>query len=101
MYGMNNILSAGAQTGLSTETLWSVLPMSDGVFFHPGAGNDYRIIEKRQQNFLLIILCSISGFTGIYYLLLFLSIRQKQDIFNLYYGIFSILFCVYSGLFFL
>jgi len=58
--------------------------------------DDYRIIEERQHNLLLVVLFSIAGFTGVYYLMLFLSVRRKDEIFNLYYGIFAIIFCVYS-----
>ena len=58
--------------------------------------DDYRIIEERQHNLLLVVLFSIAGFTGVYYLMLFLSVRRKDEIFNLYYGIFAIMFCVYS-----
>jgi hypothetical protein len=68
-----------------------------GLFYtEPYYLDDYKIIEKRQQNFLVAILCSIAGFTGVYYLILFLSIRRKQEMFNLFYSIFAIMFCVYS-----
>jgi len=55
---------------------------------------EYRLIESRQQNYLLMVLVSISGFAGIYYLLLFLSIRNRQEIFYLYFSIFSMLLCM-------
>jgi len=58
--------------------------------------DNYRFIEERQQNLLLVVLFSIAGFTGVYYLTLFLLVRRKQEILNLYYGIFAIMFCVYS-----
>jgi signal transduction histidine kinase/CheY-like chemotaxis protein len=57
---------------------------------------DYRIIEQRQHNFLLIVLGAICIFAGVYYLLLFLSIKNKKEIFNLFFGIFSILLCIYA-----
>ncbi|MDR0497570.1 MAG: response regulator [Treponema sp.] len=58
--------------------------------------DDYQIIEGRQHNFLLITLIGIFGFIGFYYLILFLSVRKREQIFNLYYSIFSFLLCVYS-----
>jgi signal transduction histidine kinase/CheY-like chemotaxis protein len=57
---------------------------------------DYHVIEKRQYNFLLIVLGAICIFAGVYYLLLFLSIKSKKEIFNLYFGIFSVLLCIYA-----
>jgi signal transduction histidine kinase/AmiR/NasT family two-component response regulator len=57
---------------------------------------NYRIIEERQHNFLLIVLGAICIFAGVYYLLLFFSIKSKKEIFNLYFGIFSILLCFYA-----
>jgi signal transduction histidine kinase/AmiR/NasT family two-component response regulator len=57
---------------------------------------DYKIIEKRQYNFLLIILGGICIFAGVYYILLFFSIKNRKEIFNLYFGIFSILLCIYA-----
>jgi len=74
-------------------------PSYDGTGFYyasPYYLDDYRVIEKRQQNILLPVLFGIAGFTGMYYLMIFFSVRRKQEIFNLYYGIFAILFCVYS-----
>jgi len=58
--------------------------------------DDYTIIENRQHNYLLVVLFSVAGFTGVYYLMIFFSVRRKEEIFNLYYGIFAILFCIYS-----
>jgi signal transduction histidine kinase/ActR/RegA family two-component response regulator len=57
---------------------------------------NYRIIEERQHNFLLVVLGAICIFAGVYYLLLFFSIKSKKEIFNLYFGIFSILLCIYA-----
>jgi signal transduction histidine kinase len=58
--------------------------------------DDYRIIEKRQYHFLLIVLSGICIFTGVYHLLLFFSARNKKEIFNLFFGIFSFLLCIYA-----
>jgi len=66
-----------------------------GLFYAmPYYLDDYRVIEKKHQNILRSVLFSIAGFNGIYYLMLFFSVRRKREIFNLYYGIFTILFCI-------
>jgi len=70
-----------------------------GVSFNaPHYIDDLAVIEKRQFNFLLIALCGIFGFSGVYYLLLFISIRKKSEIYYLYFSIFSILLCLYSAM---
>jgi signal transduction histidine kinase/CheY-like chemotaxis protein len=58
--------------------------------------DDFRIIEERQRSPLLMVLCGVFGFTGIYHLMLFFSVRRKRESFNLYYSIFSFLLCCYS-----
>jgi hypothetical protein len=58
--------------------------------------DDYKIIEARQRNFLPMILAGVFGFIGIYYLMLFLSVRSRNELFNLYFSIFSILLSVYA-----
>jgi len=62
--------------------------------------DDYSVIEERQYNFLFLILTGIFSFTGAYYILLFFSIRNKsgnkREIYNLYFGIFSIFLGVYA-----
>ena len=58
--------------------------------------DDYWAIEGRQYNTVIILLCGIFFFTGIYYLLLFLSVRRKDEVYNLYFSIFSILLCIFS-----
>ncbi|MDR2731134.1 MAG: hypothetical protein LBB81_09600 [Treponema sp.] len=58
--------------------------------------DDYRIIEARQRNFLPVILAGVFGFIGIYYLMLFLSVRSRNELFNLYFSVFSILLSVYA-----
>jgi len=57
---------------------------------------DYRIIEEGRNDFLRIFLCGFFAFTGIYYLMLFFSVKKKTEVFNLYFGIFSILLCIYN-----
>jgi len=59
--------------------------------------DDYKIIEGRLQDFLALFLAGIFGFIGVYYLLLFLSIKQKKEVYNLFFSVYSILlgiFCV-------
>ena len=58
--------------------------------------DEYSAIQGRQHNFLLIVLCGIFGFTGVYYLMIFFSIRSRGEIFNLYFSLFSILLCIYT-----
>ncbi|MDR2483124.1 MAG: response regulator [Treponema sp.] len=58
--------------------------------------DDYAAIEKRQRNPLLVALCGVFGFTGVYHLLLFFSVRRRREFFYLYYGLFSILLCAYT-----
>ncbi|MCL2008456.1 MAG: ATP-binding protein [Treponema sp.] len=69
-----------------------------GLFYSaaPIYMDNFEVIYNRQQNFLLIVLCGIFGFSGLYYILLFISIKSRREIFNLYFGIFSILLCIYS-----
>jgi len=57
---------------------------------------DYRIIERGRNDFLRIFLCGFFAFTGIYYLMLFFSVKKKTEIFNLYFALFSILLCIYN-----
>ena len=58
--------------------------------------DDYSVIQRQHRNLFIILLSGIFGFTGFYHLALFLSVRKKQEINNLYYCIFSFLLCVYS-----
>ena len=56
---------------------------------------DYRVIDGRRFNFLHIALCGIFLYTGIYYVMVFFSVKKKSELFNLYFGVFSILLCIY------
>jgi signal transduction histidine kinase/CheY-like chemotaxis protein len=69
-----------------------------GLFYSeaPLYMEDYRVIDGRRFNYLYIALCGIFAYTGIYYVMLFFSVKKKSELFNLYFGIFSILLCVYS-----
>jgi signal transduction histidine kinase/CheY-like chemotaxis protein len=42
-----------------------------------------------------MVLCAVFAFTGVYYLMLYLSIKKKTEIFNLFFGVFSILLFIY------
>ena len=57
--------------------------------------DDFHVIEGRQRYYLAVLLCGIFGFSVVYYLLLFLYVRKKSEVFNLYFALFSILLCVY------
>jgi hypothetical protein len=58
--------------------------------------DDYSAIEKRHFNIPIVIMTGIFGYIGIYYLLIFLLVRKKQELFNLYFGLFSVFLCIYS-----
>jgi len=67
-----------------------------GLFYsEPYYIDNYEVILKQHQNYLRFFLCGVLVYTGIYYLLIFLSVRKKEEIFNLYYGIFSLMLCVH------
>jgi signal transduction histidine kinase/CheY-like chemotaxis protein len=92
----SSLVLAGANI-LSLRILGDPTYMGTGVFFQtaPVYMNDYRVIEGRQSNFLNTVLCAVFAFTGVYYLMLFLSIKKKTEIFNLFFGILSILLFIY------
>jgi len=56
----------------------------------------YSTIDGQQRYILTLALFGIFCFIGIYYLIIFLSVRKRQEIYNLYYSIFSFLICIYS-----
>jgi signal transduction histidine kinase/ActR/RegA family two-component response regulator/HPt (histidine-containing phosphotransfer) domain-containing protein len=68
-----------------------------GLYFSsaPIYMENYRNIESGRFNYLYIFLCGFFAFTGLYYLMLFFSVKKKTEVFNLYFGIFSILLGVY------
>jgi signal transduction histidine kinase/CheY-like chemotaxis protein len=82
---------------LSMRILGDPTYLGTGVFFQtaPVYMDDYRVIEGRQFNFINMVLCAVFAFTGAYYLMLYLSIKKKTEIFNLFFGIFSILLFIY------
>ena len=57
--------------------------------------DDYNFILKQHQNYIRYFFCGVLGYTGVYYLLVFLSIRNKREIYNLYYSIFSFMLCIH------
>ncbi|MCL2043011.1 MAG: ATP-binding protein [Treponema sp.] len=61
--------------------------------------DDYNVIKRRHVNILAMALCGIFGFTAVHYLIIFLSIRKKEELYNLYYSISSVLLCVYTLMF--
>jgi len=68
-----------------------------GLYFSsaPIYMENYKNIESGHFDYLYIFLCGFFAFTGLYYLMLFFSVQEKTEIFNLYFGIFSILLGVY------
>jgi signal transduction histidine kinase/response regulator RpfG family c-di-GMP phosphodiesterase len=68
-----------------------------GLFYRtaPIYMDDYNVIEGRQFHFLNTVLYAIFAFTGIYYLVLYFSVKKNSEVFNLYFGIFSILLFIY------
>jgi len=61
--------------------------------------DDYNIIKRRHLNILEMALCGIFGYTSIYYLIIFLSVRKKKELYNLYYSIASIFLSIYTLMF--
>jgi len=57
--------------------------------------DNYRNIETSRFDYLYIFLCGFFAFTGIYYLMLFFSVKKKTEAFYLYFGLFSLLICIY------
>jgi len=67
-----------------------------GLFYsEPYYIDNYGVILKHHQNYLRYFLCGVLAYTGIYYLLIFLSVRKKEEIFNLFYSVFSLMLCVH------
>jgi signal transduction histidine kinase/CheY-like chemotaxis protein len=56
--------------------------------------DDYSEIRNQHSDDLLVALCGIYFFVGLYHLMLFLS--RRKEIYNLYYSIFSVLLGCYS-----
>jgi len=82
---------------LSLRILGDPTYLGTGVFFQtaPVYMDDYRVIERRQFNFMNTVLCAVFASTGVYYLMLYLSIKKRTEIFNLFFGIFSVLLFIY------
>ena len=67
-----------------------------GLYYsEPHYIDEYETIEKKHQSYLHYFICGVMGYTGIYYLFVFLSIRNKREIHNLYYSIFSLMLCIH------
>ena len=72
--------------------------MGTGLFYTsaPIYMDDYSFIEIRNRYSFIIFFSGILCFVGLYYILLFFTIRRKEEIYNLFFGIFSFMFGVYS-----
>jgi len=82
---------------LSLRILGDPTYLGTGIFFQtaPVFIDDYSIIERRQFNFMNTVLCAVFAFTGVYYMMLYFSVKKKTEIFNLFFGFFSILLFIY------
>jgi len=70
-----------------------------GLYYsEPHYIDEYNTIEKKHQSYLHYFICGVMGYTGIYYLLVFLSIRNRREIHNLYYSIFSLMLCLHFSM---
>jgi len=87
-----NILSLRI-LGDPTYTGTGVFSQKAPVYF-----DDYKVIEGRQSFFLKLVLCGIFIFTGVYYLMLYFSIKKREEIFNLFFALFSILLFIYGSI---
>jgi hypothetical protein len=67
-----------------------------GFGYIPNYFDDYRNIISRHRNLSFLILCGIYIFTGIYYLTIFLSVRNKRESFNFFFSISSFLLFIYT-----
>jgi len=69
-----------------------------GLFFTtaPVYMDNYWIINGRYNNDLIKILSGVFCIIGLYYMMMFFIVRRKGEIYNLYYGLFSILLCIFS-----
>ena len=67
-----------------------------GLYYaEPYYMDEFNTIEKKHQSYLRYFICGVMGYTGIYYLLIYISIRNKREIYNLYYSIFSLILCIH------
>jgi signal transduction histidine kinase/CheY-like chemotaxis protein len=92
----SSLVRAGTNI-LSMRILGDPTYLGTGVFFQtaPVYMDDYRVIAGRQFNFINMVLCAVFAFTGVYYLMLYLSVKKKTEIFNLYFGLLSVLLFIY------
>ena len=62
-----------------------------GLYYNiPYYVDDYQVILRNHQGYFQYFFSGIFAFTGIYYLFFFFFVRKKEELYNLYYGIFSI-----------
>ncbi|MCL2443740.1 MAG: histidine kinase [Treponema sp.] len=68
-----------------------------GLFYaSPYYMDDYQTLIKQSNNFILLILCGIFLISGVYYFVLFLSLRTKREIYFILFSIFSLLLCIFT-----
>jgi len=68
-----------------------------GLYYaEPYYMDDFKIIQMKHQSYIRYFFCGVLGYTGIYFLLIFIFIRKnKREIYNLYYSIFSFMLCIH------
>jgi signal transduction histidine kinase/response regulator of citrate/malate metabolism len=70
-----------------------------GLPMIPNYLDDYSLIQQRQHTVLWTIISAIMAFSGIYCLFLFLSVRNRREVFYLYFSIYSFLNCLHTVFF--
>jgi signal transduction histidine kinase/DNA-binding response OmpR family regulator len=70
-----------------------------GLPMIPNYLDDYSLIQKRQHTVLWTIISAIMAFSGIYCLFLFLSVRNRREVFYLFFSIYSFLNCLHTVFF--
>jgi|GEM_PF-1488288 len=58
--------------------------------------DDYRNIVGQQRNFYQIVQCAIFVFSALMFLLIFFYVKSRQEIYYLWFSIFSLMLCVYT-----
>ncbi|MDR1870050.1 MAG: response regulator [Treponema sp.] len=70
-----------------------------GLPMIPNYLDDYSLIQQRQHTVLWTIISAIMAFSGIYCLFLFLSVRNRREVFYLFFSIYSFLNCLHTVFF--
>ena len=58
--------------------------------------DDYRYILEQQRSFFQIVQCAIFVFSALIFLLIFFFVKSRQEIYYLWFSIFSLMICVYT-----